>query len=298
MNFDSLTQPQLAVVVVDRCGGSSRFVPWEEVAVAIWRAFPEKASLRSGHLPDTYSIQTWVWDAKTKLGYLQGGNREGGWRVTPAGAAWLDTVSDLRQEIRSTLLDSTEYEGIEHQHLILTCIPTGRGASRSTVVVEGFRRYPEAFGIVPDHGWPDAERVQEAIDRAIRDKSLVLVDDVYQVTATGAEHRDGVAAQLGIRLDETRGRRRAIAEQYVRRIELSDAYRAYLDTGDDDRGTDIEFFRLVRCPPNAPMNLLDASLAELLDNLARADRPELRDFVNRWAQRVLPKVATRGGLFR
>jgi hypothetical protein len=294
MTTQEPSQPQLAAAVVDRCGGRVQSVPWERVAVAIWRAFPERASLRTGLLPDTYSIQTWVWDAKTKFGLLDGGNREGGWRLTPAGAHWLDENPSVREQIRNLLLDPADYVDQPHHELILACL-SAVPVARAALAVEAFRRFPDAFGMAPSRVWPDSATVDQAVRDAGMKGWLADLTDGQQLTESGNEKRSEVEAAIGTRRAVTALSRRSIAGQYVTRVEGTRGYRTYLETGDRDAGTDEELYVLMRCPPNAGSALVEASLAELLDNIARADRPDLLDFVSQWARRAIPDMKNAQG---
>lgn len=287
MNPEEASQPQLAVAVVDRCGGRTSPIPWETVAVAIWRAFPERASLRTSLLLDTYSIQTWVWDAKTKLGFLDGGNREGGWRVTSNGGEWLEQNPAVVGYIRNLLLDESAYQTVPASDLILGCLSPGREASRAGLVIDAFRRFPATFGLRPTRAWPDSGLIDEALEGAARESWVVTNGDRISLTDKGIHRLRGMEQAIDSRRDTARMRRRSLAAQYAARVEKTRAYRTYLDTGDAESGTDVELYQLIQCPPNAGLALIEASLAEVLDNLARADRTDLRDFVKGWAQRSL-----------
>lgn len=288
MNPQEASQPHFAVAVVDRCGGRINPVPWETVAVAIWRAFPDRASLRTGLLLDTYSIQTWVWDAKTKLGFLDGGNREGGWRVTTAGAQWLDENQAIVEYVRNLLLDESAYAAVPKSDLILVCLAPGRATARPGLVVEAFRRFPASFGLTPTRVWPDAALIDRAVEAAERAGWLTVSGSDLSLTESGASHLTATEQAIDFKRGVTRARHRSLAAQYGTRVENTKAYRTYLDTGDQDAGTDVELYQLIQCPPNAGPALIQASLAEVLENLTRADRPDLKSFVQRWAQRSLP----------
>lgn len=294
MTLEELSQPHLAAAVVDRCGGRSEPVPWEKIALAIWRAFPDRASLRRGQLPDTYSIQTWVWDAKTKFGLLEGGNREGGWRVTEKGARWLDANPSISEHIRDILLEDGEYANIEPNLLVLQCLEADRAASRSAVVVEAFRRFPAVFSLGGDGMWPDAGTVDRALSTALAEQMVSREGDAYVLTRGGRKHRDASSGLTRAEQEKTSTRRRSIASQYVQKVLTTDAYRLYLDTGDQESGEDLEFYRLIQCPPNAGLVLIEASVSELLRNLAQGGRPDLEAFVRAWTQRVVPELAGRG----
>ncbi len=290
MNPEEASQPQFAVAVVDRCGGRTGPVPWEAVAVAIWRAFPDRASLRTGLLLDTYSIQTWVWDAKTKLGFLDGGNREGGWRVTPDGAKWLDQNPAIVEYVRNLLLDESAYVAVPNSELVLVCLSPGRATARPGLVVEAFRRFPASFGMAPTRVWPDAAVIDESVKAAEAAGWLAVNGNDLSLTEWGASHLNEIEQTIDSKREVVRVRRRSLAAQYGARVERTKAFRTYLDTGDLDAGTDVELYQLIQCPPNAGLSLIEASLAEVLDNLTRADRPDLRSYVQRWAQRSLPEA--------
>jgi len=294
MNLLEASQPQLAVAVVDRCGGRTQFVPWETVAVAIWRAFPERASLRTGLLPDTYSIQTWVWDAKTKLGFLEGGSREGGWRLTERGSRWLDQNPEITDNVRAALLDEVDYTSMSARALLLTCLTDDRPKTRAWMVIEAFRRFPAVFGLAPDRMWPDAEVVARAMADASAAGWITGSGDSFTVTPQGAACRTELAATVHQTRETRQSRRRSIAAQYAERVQETAGYRAYLDTGDRDQVTEAEFYKLIQCPPNAGPALIEASIAELLSNLDQSGRVDLAQFVRRWAQRVVPELEGRG----
>jgi hypothetical protein len=289
MNPEDASQPQFAVAVVDRCGGRISPIPWEKVAVSIWRAFPDRASLRTGLLLDTYSIQTWVWDAKTKLGFLDGGNREGGWRITADGARWLDQNPAIIEYVRNLLLDESTYVAVPTSELVLACLSPVRATARSGLVVEAFRRFPASFGLKPTQVWPDAAAIDEAASAAESAGWLTLKGADLTLTDLGASRLREVEQTIDSKREVVQARRRSLAGQYATRVENTRAYGIYLDTGDMDAGADVELYQLIQCPPNAGLPLIEASLAEVLDNLTRADRPDLRKFVQRWAQRSLPE---------
>lgn len=294
MNPDEASQPQLAAAVVDRCGGRVQSIPWETIAMAIWRAFPERASLRTGLVPDTYNIQTWVWDAKTKFGLLSGGTREGGWRLTPEGARWLDENPLVRDRIRELLPDRSDYSEVPNHELILVClgnVPT----TRSTITLEAFRRFPETYGLAPSQVWPDSAAVDGALQSAARNGWVTNSSDRFNLTDSGARRKSEVEKTIGSRRTAAISSRRSLAGYYVGRVERTNPYRTYLETGDRDTGTADELYVLMRCPPNAGPDLAAASLAELLDNIARADRPDLLEFVSRWANRALPDLSANEG---
>jgi len=263
--------------------------------MAIWRAFPERASLRSGLLPDTYSIQTWVWDAKTKLGFLSGGTREGGWRVTAEGASWLDGKPKVRDLMRALLLDPDDYQHLASTSLILACLEI-TPSSRAAVIIEAFRRFPEVYGLEPTLVWPDAALVDDALMKAEHQGLVVNSPRGFGLTPSGKKMKSDIESGIGTRREIGNANRRSIATQYVSRVEATSAYRAYLETGDGATGTADELYVLMRCPPNAGIGLAEASLAELVDNLARADRQDLVEFVARWTSRVAPDIkAYQGG---
>jgi hypothetical protein len=289
VNLEDLPQPHLAAAVVDRCGGRLQPIPWERVALAIWRAFPDRASLRTGLLPDTYSIQTWVWDAKTKLSFLSGGTREGGWRVTPDGVKWLDQNPDVRRAVADLLPDSQDYLGTEPQALILACLSRDP-RPRSSIVIDAFRRFPEVFGLAPARVWPDSSIADRSLSQAESKGWVVQSGGGFSITDAGVERRSQDEDVIGARRDATASSKRSIASQYAIRVESTMAYRTYLESGDRDGGTVDELYVLMRCPPNAGQALAEASLAELIDNLARADRPDLVGFVVEWTARVAPDL--------
>lgn len=293
MNFDELSQPHLAAAVVDRCGGRSEAVPWENVAVAIWRAFPDRASLRRWQLPDTYSIQTWVWDAKTKFGLLEGGNREGGWRVTERGARWLDEHPSVAQYVRSILLDEFEYQEISPEVLVLQCCEPDRPSSRPSLVIEAFRRFPAVFALGGGM-FPDAAAVDRAISTAVNARLMSQDQDNYALTREGRRKREAGADLTQQEQERSSSRRRSIAGQYAHKVEATQAYRTYLDTGDLVVGEETDYYRMIQCPPNAGLALIEASVSEVLSNLALAGRPDLEGFVRTWTQRVVPELAGRG----
>ena len=294
MTPEEASQPQLAAAVVDRCGGRVQSVPWEQVALAIWRAFPERASLRTGFLPDTYSIQTWVWDAKTKLGFLVGGTREGGWRLTDEGARWLDENPSIKSHVRDLLLDSSDYEAVAESELILVCLSLAT-SPRSAVTIEAFRRFPEMFGLSPTRVWPDSAVVDSALVEARHKGWISQTSDGFALTPAGINRSAEIEELIGHRRKAAISSRRSVAGYYVSRVEATKAHRTYLETGDRDTGTAEELYVLMRCPPNAGSALAEASLAELLDNIARADRPDLFEFVSRWASRAIPDLRTAEG---
>jgi hypothetical protein len=241
-------------------------------------------------LPDTYSIQTWVWDAKTKLGLLEGGNREGGWRLTENGAKWIDSNPEIVSYVRAAVLDESEYSGAPAPQLVLLSLIPGRAIARPWLVVDVFRRFPASFGVAPDRHWPDAAIVDDAVSAAVDANWIVVGPQGLALTAAGAETRAATERALVLHQDGSTSRRRSIASQYVEKVEATAAYRTYLDTGDADAGAEVELYRLIRCPPNAGTALVVASIAELLENLARAGRSDLEQFIRLWARRSIPEV--------
>jgi hypothetical protein len=289
MTLDDVSQPHLAVAVVDRCGGRVQFVPWERVAIAIWRAFPDRASLRTGLLPDTYSMQTWVWDAKTKLAFLSGGTREGGWRVTPKGASWLDANTDIQSLVRGLLLEPADYVDVDRPSLVAASLDTST-TPRAALAIEAFRRFPGVFGLAPTRVWPDLSLVDAALSEA-KDVDLVTErSDGFALTTAGVMRKGVIESKIGAHRQAAAAGRRSIAGQYITRVEATAAYHTYLDSGDRSAGSADELYVLMRCPPNAGVALAEASLAELLDNLSRGDRPDLVEFVSRWAERCVPDL--------
>jgi len=206
----------------------------------------------------------------------------------------LDENPSITRHVRDLLLDSSDYQDLAEAELILVCLSLV-ASPRSAVTIEAFRRFPEMFGLFPSQVWPDSAVVDSALMEAGHKGWTSQTNEGFVLTPSGIKRRSEIEELVGHRRKAAISSRRSVAGYYVNRVEATKAHRIYLETGDHDTGTAEELYVLMRCPPNAGSALAEASLAELLDNISRADRPDLFEFVSRWASRAIPDVRTAEG---
>jgi len=194
-----LAKHQLVLYALHLSGGSGHSVPHEDVAIRAHALFPDQFGwARHPHLPDKETARQALVRAREEASgpRVTGRVAGGGWRLTPAGSAWVrDHEAQLQAQAQGSTYESPRQRGLRRLERY-----------RASAAFRRFSRSPDRF--VPDPGeLAELFRCRVDADRRVWDQRL------EDLLAFGQEAGDDrVVAFVAVCRRYLEGTRRAEAE--------------------------------------------------------------------------------------
>lgn len=187
------------------CGGDSRFVGTDEVALQAFKLFPLKFCWDTlTHLPNWDRARQWLSEAKKeKHGSLVegfSGDRREGWRLTAAGVRRLRFKQEVFKGLRVEAVDPHRYAHLPPGDIVTYALAevesSTQTASLATLTAFCARRFPVLFELAGYPGWPDSATVDDALRAAIDSGLATDHAGTFALTKGGATRADNVRSAI------------------------------------------------------------------------------------------------------